>query len=663
MAKILGYTDFFPYDSFRPHQERSTQQMSEAVALGKNSILIAANGTGKTIMALAAALPIILNDPKRKILFCARTFTQNARVIQEAKAIIQKFQMQEDFSSFGALSLRGRNEMCPHKVIRRVNPPPSVAMTMCATYRKNRTCKYFNKLMKKRTQKQFENEISNLSTQPLEAQELMGYAEIDGVCPYFLTKMLMAHEKIIVCNYQWIFQPEIRKHFLETIGVGLQDCVIIMDECHNLPEMANGINSFRLTPYSLRQALLDLDKYEIPKEIYNFVQSVKNILEKLSGQVSEETTLDTSRFLQQIMDKNHLAAIENLRELLADLEDYGKAIEQEKIDAGDTPRDHLGTIVELFTHFIEKIEDPAYFACVTTKRGATGDVTIALELKCLSPRLITDPIFKESYATISMSGTLHPYTYTQLLGLHHQDKVLKIIKMAPPFPKQNVKTLLLDHLNTKGNNRTTAMYREILIALKPILLHTPKNVGVFCASYEVVKGLWSAGFDALAIMCEKKAYREQPGLSASDNDIMIDNFKNKIRDHRYEGAVLLGVCGGRNSEGEDFPGDYMNTVVVVGIPFQRPTPSGNALIKYYDSIFPAKGRIFGYTVPALQRANQACGRPIRRMEDRGLIILMDFRYGFYSSYLSDWVQKSLVKISHHPVKVGHEVRKFFGDQS
>ena len=30
----------------------------------------------------------------------------------------------------------------------------------------------------------------------------------------------------------------------------------------------------------------------------------------------------------------------------------------------------------------------------------------------------------------------------------------------------------------------------------------------------------------------------------------------------FYGAVLLGVCGGRNSEGEDYPGDYMNAVVI-----------------------------------------------------------------------------------------------------
>ena len=45
----------------------------------------------------------------------------------------------------------------------------------------------------------------------------------------------------------------------------------------------------------------------------------------------------------------------------------------------------------------------------------------------------------------------------------------------------------------------------------------------------------------------------------------LNNINPKIQ--KPEG--LLGACGGRNSEGEDFPGDFMNAVVVVGVPFQR----------------------------------------------------------------------------------------------
>ncbi len=245
------------------------------------------------------------------------------------------------------------------------------------------------------------------------------------------------------------------------------------------------------------------------------------------------------------------------------------------------------------------------------------------------------------------------------MGLNETGKKLKIIKMKPPFPKKNAKVLLTRELNTRGNNRTAEMYRAILIALKPILLNTPKNIGVFCASYEVLNGLLDNGFKRLAKMCDKKVYNEEMGLSAKDNDVIIENFKFQSTLESGNGAVLLGVCGGRNSEGEDFPGDNMNAVVVVGIPFQRPTPSGNAKNDYYEKLFPGKGRLFGYTIPALQRANQACGRPIRKMDDKGLIVLMDNRFGQHRIYLSDWIQQSIKKIPNSTAIMKREVQSFF----
>ena len=656
--KILGYHDFFPYGSYRPEQEQVIQKISESIALGKNTILIASNGTGKTIMALSAALPIALIETKRKILFCSRTYTQNARVIQETKEITQKFAKDQIQKTIGAVSLRGRNEMCPHKTLQRLKLPPHESMSLCSSLRKNKKCRYFNELFKRKKTKAFQEEIDALANMPLDAQDLLEFSEHDDVCPYFLSKILLEHEDIIVCNYQWIFDPNIRETFLESLGVGLADCIIIMDECHNLPEMANGINSYRLTPFGLRQALKDLEISRAKFNLINFVKSLKNMLEGVKERITNEMELDPAKFIQTLLNKNKLGSVRNIKDILIDLKDYGDAIEQEKIDQGKVPRNFISPIVEFFDNFLSRLDDPAYFACITLKHTSKGK-SVAIEFKCLSPRSITDPIFKESFATLSLSGTLHPFTYTNLLGLNQAGRMLKIIKMKPPFPKENLKVLLTADLNTKGDQRTTTMYRDMLVAIKPILLNTPKNVGIFCASYEVVNGLWDNGLERLAKMCKKKAFREQQGLSASDNDLIVEKYRSYATRSDYNGAVLLGVSGGRNSEGEDFPGDQMNCAIICGVPFQRPTPSGNAKISYYDTLFPGKGRVFGYIAPAMQRANQGCGRPIRRMEDMGLIVLMDYRFGTYSQYLSDWLRGALIRIPNHTGVIQQEVQKFF----
>ena len=74
---------------------------------------------------------------------------------------------------------------------------------------------------------------------------------------------------------------------------------------------------------------------------------------------------------------------------------------------------------------------------------------------------------------------------------------------------------------------------------------------------------------------------------------MLKNFKS-VSSPQYEGGVLLGVCGGRNSEGEDYPGDYMNSVIIAGFPYQLPTPLLKAKIKYYNRVFEGQGGLLLY---------------------------------------------------------------------
>ncbi|MBY9009600.1 MAG: hypothetical protein KGD74_07035 [Candidatus Lokiarchaeota archaeon] len=98
--------------------------------------------------------------------------------------------------------------------------------------------------------------------------------------------------------------------------------------------------------------------------------------------------------------------------------------------------------------------------------------------------------------------------------------------------------------------------------------------------------------------------------------------------------MLLGVCGGRNSEGEDYPGDYMNAVMIAGLPYHFLSAQVKAKIIYYDKVFNNQGWNFAYLYPAMQRANQASGRPIRKERDKGAIIFMDERFDIMSFLLS-----------------------------
>ena len=139
---------------------------------------------------------------------------------------------------------------------------------------------------------------------------------------------------------------------------------------------------------------------------------------------------------------------------------------------------------------------------------------------------------------------------------------------------------------------------------------------------------------------KKPLYHERQGMSSKANERMVQDFKAC---GGKGGAVFLGVQGGRTSEGVDFPGNQMNSVIVVGVPYAEPTPRVKAQIDYYDKRFPGYGREYGYILPAMKKASQAAGRPIRTLDDRGAIIFLDNRFAmnYCRNFLPSWITNGM----------------------
>ncbi|MDH7556345.1 MAG: helicase C-terminal domain-containing protein, partial [Candidatus Methanosuratincola sp.] len=138
----------------------------------------------------------------------------------------------------------------------------------------------------------------------------------------------------------------------------------------------------------------------------------------------------------------------------------------------------------------------------------------------------------------------------------------------------------------------------------------------------------------------------------------LEEYKSMARSG---GAVLLGVTGGRFSEGEDYPGDEMNSVVIVGVPYPKPTAKVNAQISYYESIFPGRGREYAYTIPAMRKASQAAGRPFRNLGDRGVVVFMDYRFAspYLRRLLPAWIRERITAVEDREGILSRLIRDFY----
>jgi DNA excision repair protein ERCC-2 len=111
----------------------------------------------------------------------------------------------------------------------------------------------------------------------------------------------------------------------------------------------------------------------------------------------------------------------------------------------------------------------------------------------------------------------------------------------------------------------------------------------------------------------------------------------------------------------DYPGDEMNSVVIVGVPYAEPTPKVKAQIGYFEKCFPELGREYGYVIPAMKKASQAAGRPIRTLEDRAAMIFLDQRFStiYCQHFLPLWIRDNLRILPDKDGVIAEELAVFF----
>jgi len=652
-----SYLTFFPYEDFRKDQERIIKQIEKASIEKKNSLLAAPNGTGKTIIALSALLPLAIKK-NLKILYLCRTHAQNTRIIKELTKISTHLRNNDINIKVNGLSIRGRNEMCLNEVLLSLKLNPRESMAVCSDLRKNRSCKFFLNLIKKRDQ--YDNLINiapEIFNKPVDAEDLIKFCIDKKLCPYFLSKFLLKDMKLIICNYQWLFNPFIRQNFLQFLDKELTNCILIIDECHNVIDVATEVNSDRITPYTLRLCLKDLEIYRSPRIMQTFVKALISHLNKKKKSLNFEKEIEAERFLAQVYSILQIENLNEFKNFVNDLLDFSASIHEEKLANGDISRDFLGSLANFWTKWIRCYLLENYFFCYTIKE-IKGKSTISIEIVALDPREIVIPILKECYTSLHLSGTVNPYVYNNLMGLQQSGKSYKGIIAESPFQRQNIKAIITEGVDTRRNSRNPLMFKKMLSKIEEVISSTPANVGIFCASYKILNALATNGIESITMNYDKTLFIEEPGLSASENAYLINDFKSTASKPR-NGAVLLGVCGGRNSEGEDYPGDHMNSVIIAGFPYHLPTPRVDAKIKYYDKVFNDQGWNFAYLYPAIQRANQAAGRPIRKLKDKGAIIFMDFRFKQKSKWIAEWIRKELELIPDKPKILFQNLNNFW----
>jgi DNA excision repair protein ERCC-2 len=269
----------------------------------------------------------------------------------------------------------------------------------------------------------------------------------------------------------------------------------------------------------------------------------------------------------------------------------------------------------------------------------------SLSYTCLDPSLSSSEVFKDSHASIFMSGTLVPLQmYADVLGLSLTRTILR--EYASPFPKENRLILLTPGVTTKYSERSDYMYQKYATMISSMAKDIPGNLAVFFPSYRMLETIRAH----LELMDHGKTIlAERQDMKKDDRAQLHNQLMNSKK-----GTFLLGVQAGSMSEGVDYANNILSAVIVVGLPLEIPNLETKSLIEYYDFKY-ERGWDYGYIYPAMNRALQAAGRCIRSETDKGAIVLMDERFKWHN-YSKCFPSDFEFTVSEIPEK---HIKKFF----
>ncbi len=650
-SSLLSY---FPYSKLRPHQDKLILLSKKAIKNGLNAIIEAPTGIGKTLGILAGVLPEI-TTLDMKLLYVCRTHTQMTRVIEELRAIVAKRGHQTK-----GISIGGKHVMCIKSNVRNI-PDAEILNDTCNAIKKK--CHFFQRT------KGFNIEflLDELNKCPMTSQDVRKFSKMHGLCPFELQKKLLPHMDVITLSYQYFFNPILRYYIIERF-IELANCFIILDEAHNLPSIVKSIISIKLKLSSIKKALEEVQTYphiiqlKNPETISDFLSNiyVKTVEYARSRRLRENKEIKITSRKEKDTFQSHISLCTDLDKqeisfLIDQIITWGERIREYRAKSENVARSSLYRVGKFLKSMEKAVTDPV-FEVILKKQKLPSKETYLLEIISFDPRPITQPLFDRVYGSIAMSGTMQPLkAFADVVGLNTP----LCEAFSSPYNTDNFLVLGVSKLHSKGGGRKMllGMQNAYVDRLAEVIRNTDGNIGVFCASYDILSLLetpLSKKVDELG----KFLFVEQANMPSYLSERMVGEFK-KFGD--LGGAVLLGVLGGRNSEGQDFPGRAMSSVCIVGVPFSQFNIRTKLEIQYYERAFPRKGRLYAFIIPAMRRAAQAAGRVIRSLSDRGVIIFMDQRYLYrtYNRFLPLWLRENMKQVNIKQGNLGNRIMRFF----
>lgn len=459
------------------------------------------------------------------------------------------------------------------------------------------------------------------------------YAEKHTVCPFEFCLDLTLWADAVICDYNYVFDPTVAlKRFFG--GEGKNNYVFLVDEAHNLPERAREMYSGTLWKEEFLNVKRLLGK-QMPKLTKRLEACNKEMLrlKRESESFTEHTEFGTLAMC--------------LTRLMTECEEY---LKDEKRPG--TEREAVLNLYFEARHFLAMYDFSDTDYRFYTAYGEDG--SFYARVQCMQPARALAEQLKKGKSAVFFSATLLPVRYyMEELGGNEEDYAIYV---PSPFKKEQRLVLVGCDVNFRYGNRGRRMYEKAADYIMTFTEAKKGNYFVFFSSYRMLQ-------DVAAVL-EEGALQNAQGvrLHKQKNNMTEterEEFLAQFAEENEETHIGLCVLGGIFGEGIDLKGERLIGAVIVGTGLPLVCEERELFRRYYDEQEDGKdGFSCAYLYPGMNKVQQAAGRVIRTMEDKGAVLLLDDRFAgvqYTSLFPKEWYPYETVTLS----SVKEQLEKFW----
>ncbi len=473
----------------------------------------------------------------------------------------------------------------------------------------------------------------------VDADILTGIAEKHQVCPFEIGLDLSLFCDVIICDYNYVFDPKVR--LIRFFQDDPYRFVFLIDEAHNLPSRSNEMFSASFGTADIASLLRHAARYSI--QLRNSLDAISRYFTQAiryldSAAESQDRGTDDRSAAPDSFDRKieakELFRAESIcasrkipEEFTGILQDFIFYAKQEIDLLKD--RDLRKELLDAFfsAMFFVRVSTDFFNEHYVVLLSSTGKDAL-LRFKCLNASERLTAFHNGKNATVYFSATMSPEEYyTGLFKGRSSDLNLRKKIFASPFPPENLWVGVVTDLSIKYEARPYTLGSVAELALAAVCVRNG-NYLVFCPSFEYQRMI-SAAFESLvrqqgpqAVGKPIRILTQKNGMSESERSAFLNAFLQNRSDTLVGFAVLGGVFG----EGIDLTGESLSGVILIGVGLPARSFEQDILMDYFTHET-GNGFDYAYRFPGFNKILQAAGRVIRTETDRGFILLIDERYG------------------------------------